>query len=147
VDQPSFYLEEYRALRGEIVFTLDHIYNSEIIAALSVVAVYLWLSRNPRDDSFRILWFIPPVLLGAAAVHILILICRLSEMAAYLRTIEEAFRLANGSPGWEHYKLARPRVDTVDRAVATIGWVSSLVGSLIYSWQQYRRRGADPLAR
>jgi hypothetical protein len=140
MDIHSFYFDQYKVLREEIMFTMGQLYSTEIYGAIAVIAVYAWLSVNSARISVRTVWYIPPLLIFVCAIHCGILSLRLSMIGGYLKEIEEVLGTDTKLIGWEHYKLAHAWVEISDRALATFAWLSAFVGSVIMSWRATRVR-------
>ena len=134
MDVHSFYFDQYKALREEIMFTIGQLYSTEMYGAIAVAAVYAWLLVNSSRISLRAVWFIPPFLIILCAIHCLMLTLRLSMIGGYLKTIEDVLATDSKIVGWEHYKLSYGWVDTSDWVLATVGWASGLVASVAISW-------------
>lgn len=143
MDAHSFYLDQYKALREEIMFTMGQVYSTEMYAAIAVIGVYAWLTVNGSRISIRAIWFFPPILIIACAIHCLVLCLRLSTIGAYLREIEKVLAADSKIVGWENYKLSHSWVDTSDYVLATVAWVSALSGSIALSWRAARMRPPD----
>jgi hypothetical protein len=140
MDKYTFYLEQYRLLREEIIFTLGQLYNTEMYAAIAASAIYLWLSIYDGRLSVRAVWLIPPVLIFASAIHCLLLVLRVSMIGEYLKDIENVF-VGNGDiHGWEHFKVSHPSVDTADFVLASCAWLSVFVASVAISWSRAKKR-------
>lgn len=138
----AFYLDQYKALREEIMFSMGQLYSTETYGAIAVAGVYAWLLVNHSRISLRAVWFIPPVLIFVCSIHCLVLSLRLSMIGGYLKGIEEVLGADTKIVGWEHYKLTHGWVETSDFILASLAWVSGLAGSIIISWWGARIRPA-----
>ena len=132
MDILPFYLEQYKMLREEIMFTIGQLYSTETYSVIVVIAVYLWLLANPSRIAIRAIWFIPPCLIVIAAVHCIFLQLRLAMMGEYLRGIEEIVLGPDTKiQGWEHYKLSHGQwVEGTDVVLASLAWVFALIVSI-----------------
>ncbi len=140
MDPPAFYLEEYKALREEIIFTINQLYATEAFVVILVLAVYGWLLLGEPRVSVRGAWLLPPLLIVICAVHGLMLALRLSMIGKYLAGIEEVFGTQGKIPGWEHYKLSHGWIDTTDYILSALGWIGAFVGSVALAWCKVRKR-------
>ncbi|MEY2482946.1 MAG: hypothetical protein QOK24_1474 [Verrucomicrobiota bacterium] len=140
MDVHSFYFDQYKALREEIMFTMGQLYSTEMYGAIAITGIYLWLFVNSSHISIRSIWLIPPFLIVACAIHCLVLSLRLSMIGGYLKELEEVLVEGNKIMGWEHYKLSRGWVDMTDYVLATVAWVFALGVSVAISWRGARTR-------
>src|SRR5580700_5299760 len=131
MDANAFYLEQYKMLREEIIFSMGQLYSTETYAAIAVVVAYVLLLLNTHRLGTRSIWFIPPLLILVSGVHCLILALRISSIGNYLMRIEEIALPQGGIlPGWEHYKLDHYAIDRIDFVLAILAWTLSFVVSL-----------------
>jgi hypothetical protein len=137
-----FYLEQYKMLRDEIMFTIGQIYSTETYTVIVVVAIYAWLFVNASRVSVRAVWFVPTCLILLSAIHCLILALRLSLLGEYLRSIEETvFGQNNNVPGWERYKLSHGQlIENTDHILSLLGWMVGFVASIALSWRGQKAR-------
>ena len=135
MDIHLFYLEQYKMLREEIMFSMGQIYSTEAYGAIAVLGMYAWLLVNTSRISTRPIWFVPPCLIFACSIHCLMLALRLSMIGEYLKGVEEAILgLETKVPGWEGYKFSHQGVEKIDFILASVAWVVALCGSIGVSW-------------
>lgn len=98
----SFLLEEYKALRAEILYLVRQSYLFEATILVGVGAIYSWLfSREPNDVN-PLVWWVPFGLTVLGALRELGVRIRLLQMSEYIRKIEPEF-LSGETAGWEHF--------------------------------------------
>jgi hypothetical protein len=139
LDTSAFYLEQYKALREEIISSIGQIYATEAFVVIVVLAVYGGLLLSESRISVSVAWFVPPVLIVACAVHCLMLALRISTIAKYLAGIEEIFGTGGKIQGWEHYKLSHGWIDKTDNVLAALGWMAMFAGSIVLLWWRTRK--------
>src|SRR5438552_586158 len=131
------HLDQYKALREEILQHLREIYRTELSCAIAVGAVYTWIMLHKQDIGVRIVWFIPPCILVACAVRCLALTLQIKAASGYLRRVEEAaFGDGTKIPGWERY-VHQGRQKLLVRIfdiVAGVVWVVAIIASVVSSW-------------
>ncbi len=104
-DTHDFDLEEFKALRQEILQKVDAISKLEVLAIGGAAAVYAWLGTRTVPTP-RLIWFIPllfPVL-GWLRAHYLGR--QVSMAGGYLEILEKRLRpvpLLGPAHGWEGY--------------------------------------------
>jgi hypothetical protein len=140
-----FYLEQYKMLRDEIMFTIGQIYSTEIYTVIAAAGIYAWLFVNASRISVRAVWFVPTCLIFVSAIHCLILALRLSLLGDYLRGIEETvFEQNNNVLGWERYKLLHGQwIEKTDYILSSLGWLIGFGASIALSWRQQKVRGPE----
>jgi hypothetical protein len=110
--QGEFHLEEYKALRGELLSRLQVIHDIQRGIAIGAVAIYAWVATQTRGDELPLLpllaaW-LPVILAVAGNRELRANSGRIHELGWYLARLEE--RLGNAGLGWEH-KLGSPAGD------------------------------------
>jgi len=97
-----FLLEEYKALRAEILYLVRQSYLFEAAILVGVGAIYSWLfSREPNGVN-PLVWWVPFGLTVLGALRELGVRLRLLQMSEYIRKIEPEF-LCGETAGWEHF--------------------------------------------
>lgn len=98
----AFLLEEYKALRAEILYLVRQSYLFEAAILVGVGAIYSWLfSRDPEHVS-ALIWWLPFGITLLAAIRELGVRLRILQLAEYIRRIEPEF-IGGENGGWEHF--------------------------------------------
>ena len=106
----DFLLEEYKALRQEILLKLEHEFKIPRYTIVGVAFVYAAaftinnLNINQEDRNLaQFIWFIPILLVACGAVFYAVYDFVLQKQGIYIREIE-AYFLADSRPeGWERW--------------------------------------------
>lgn len=135
----TFLLEEFKAMRAEILELRRDIKQTETVAGGVVLGTLAWLATN--HVPLGLIWFIPVVVPAIGAKRSSRLASSIRAMGAYIEVIE-ARLLSAGSDtsglGWEHH-LARTRKDPGPGRRSefwTLFLLLSLLGPLLLNWQQ-----------
>jgi hypothetical protein len=123
----EFYIEEYKALRGELSTLIAETRKIELAVAVAIAAVYSWLfaAKNPPGG----VWFMPCAFVLLGSLRSIALFIRIGEIARYLRAQEDRFQL----PGWETHKNHGDRAGL--SVTALVFWIAALlltVGAAVY---------------
>ena len=98
----SFLLEEYKALRAEILYLVRQSYLFEAAILVGVGAIYSWLfSRDPNNVN-PLIWWLPFGITLLGAIRELGVRLRLFQLAEYIRGVEREF-ISGETGGWEHF--------------------------------------------
>lgn len=128
----SFLLEEYKALRSEILYLVRQSYLFEAAILVGVGAVYSWLfSRDPNNVN-PIVWWVPFGITVLGAIRELGVRLRLFQLAEYIRKIEHDF-LNDETGGWEHFLFfVRKKMRNALLGISNILiWMSFIVTTLL----------------
>ncbi len=104
----TFLLEEYSALRSEILYLVRQSYLFEAAIFVGVGAIYGWLFSKDASGVNPVIWWLPFGITFLAGVRELGVRLRLLQMAEYIRQIEPKF-LGNDTDGWEHFLWSKRR--------------------------------------
>ena len=141
-DESRFDLDEFNAIRQEILLRVEATFKLEIVAVTGAAAVYAWLGTRTSGPKDSLLWFLPVVvsLLGwlraetlghqaySAGTYLLYLERRLRPRE--LEKIRET-SIEPAVHGWEGYiRLPRIRRWYIDH-VSRIFWGVFLLASLV----------------
>ena len=96
-----FLLEEYKALRAEILYLVRQSYLFEAAILVGVGAIYSWLFSREANNVNPIVWWLPFGITVLGAIRELGVRLRLFQLAEYIRKIEPNF-LSGETGGWEH---------------------------------------------
>lgn len=137
MDVQLTHLEEYKALREEIMQHIREIYRTELICAVAVGVTYTWLLLHKESILIRLIYFIPPVILLVGALRCFALIRQIKTVSEYFICIEEAaFGQDTDIPDWEHFLRDRRKnshAQLFDIVAASV-WVIAIVASIAVSW-------------
>lgn len=97
-----FLLEEYKALRAEILYLVRQSYLFEAAILVGVGAIYSWLFSREPDGVNPLVWWVPFGLTVLGSLRELGVRLRLLQMSEYIRRIEPEF-LSGETAGWEHF--------------------------------------------
>lgn len=112
--QESFLLEEYKALRQEILLKLEHEFKIHqytieytIVGVVFVYAAAFTLNNiniNQEDKSLaQLIWFVPVVLVACGASFYAVYDFVLQKQGIYIRQIEAHFLADTKPEGWERW--------------------------------------------
>lgn len=108
--QESFLLEEYKALRQEILLKLEHEFKIHQYTIVGVVFVYAAaftlnnININQEDKSLaQLIWFVPVVLVACGASFYAVYDFVLQKRGIYIRQIEAHFLADTKPEGWERW--------------------------------------------
>lgn len=98
----SFVLEEYKALREEILYLVkqSHLFEASIL--VGVGGIYSWLFSRPLNHMNPLIWWLPFGITVLGAIRELGVRIRLFQLTEYIRRIEAEF-LSDEVGGWEHF--------------------------------------------
>ena len=128
----SFLLEEYKALRAEILHLVRQSYLFEAAILVGVGAIYSWLfSREPNSVN-ALVWWLPFGITVLGAIRELGVRLRLFQLAEYIRKIEPEF-LSGEIGGWEHFLFSvRKKMRNTLLGISNILiWTAFVVTTLI----------------
>ena len=100
--EKSFLLEEYKALRAEILYLVRQSYLFEAAILVGVGAIYSWLFSRAASSVNPIIWWLPFGITVLGAIRELGVRVRLLQLAEYIRKVEPEF-VQGEAGGWEHY--------------------------------------------
>jgi len=102
-DQAGFAVEEFNALRTEILATVKAIENLEKTVGGACAAIYLWLLNKDKAHS-ELAWLVPVAICLLGGVRALALSHRFSAYSTYVKKIEQFMYGGEGKlQGWEHF--------------------------------------------
>jgi hypothetical protein len=144
----DFHLEEYRALRAEVLDRIKACHDLEPIAAGAAAAVYAWVGSTQTTLRPTSLILLLPILFAAfGGLRSWFLLCQITALGKYLTEIESRY-IGEDDPliGWEKYRKTKANVGQ-DFAVQF--WWGFLVISLALSVAFYLTlyKGGAPSAR
>lgn len=127
----AYHLEEYKAVREEIMFHLREIEQLSRVALVAVAAIYVWIlsSFEPERGMERIavaIWWLPSIVIAVSWKKTEDMIRRVRTLADYLEKFQEIFadpRLG----GWETYARGEAKIVRRNRAG---DWTGRVVWSL-----------------
>ena len=130
----DFYIEEYKALRAEILSKLEAISRTEALVGAGVAAMYAWLATRAFAD--RIAWAAPSVLVVLGAARAETLGRQVTILGQYVWELERALvTAADPKPtveGWEHYRSSKHVKSRFFDAAARAFWVVAFLGTLAF---------------
>jgi hypothetical protein len=106
----AFLLEEYKALRQEMLLKLQHEFDIHKNTTIAVAFVYTvaftidHFSINVEDKEIaRLIWYLPPLIVLIGAVFYTVYDFVVQKLGMYISSVENQF-LADSKPqGWERY--------------------------------------------
>ena len=107
-----YHLEEYKAVRAEIMFYLREIEQLSRVALVAVAAIYVWIltSFEPEQDLERLavaIWWLPSVVIAVSWKKTEDMIRRIRTLADYLVRMQARFADASWAVG-KRSPAARP---------------------------------------
>ena len=132
-----YHLEEYKAVRAEIMFYLREIEQLSRVALVAVAAIYVWIltSFEPEADLERLavaIWWLPSVVIAVSWKKTEDMIRRIRTLADYLVRVQARFADAELG-GWETFARGEARITRRNRAgdwTSRLVWAVSLIASL-----------------
>lgn len=125
-------MEEYKALREEIITRLKHARTLETGAVLAIGVVYAWLAKTPSTAIDPIGWWVPVLFPLFGLYRHYVITQRSMEIAEYIRSIEEA-TWTDSPRGWETF-LAQKRNTMKGISISlwpVIFWITLLIVTVI----------------
>jgi len=134
-NERSFDLEEFRALRQEILHKVEANARLEVFAVTGAAAIYAWLTTSGTSLE-RLVWYIPVLLPVLGFLRAVRLGKQMVIAGDYLRLLETRIRpteIERGIHGWEGY-VHQPEVwrKFKDRA-GVFFWVSFIALAAVLS--------------
>jgi hypothetical protein len=133
--EESFDVEEFRALRQEILHKVDANARLEVFAVTGAAAIYAWLTTTGTPIG-RVIWYVPVLLPVLGFLRAVKLGKQMTIAGDYLRLLETRRRpteIGRGIHGWEGY-VHQPEVwrKFKDRA-GLFFWISFIALTAILS--------------
>ncbi len=126
--EKAFLLEEYKALRAEIIYLVKQSYLFEAAILVGIGAIYSWLFSKEPNIVNPIIWWLPFVITVLGAIRELGVRFRLFQLAEYIRKVEQEF-LAGKVGGWENslFSLRKKMKNTILGLANILIWMTFVV--------------------
>jgi hypothetical protein len=125
-DQKEFLIREYDRLTVEIADALKETQRLERISLIGSALILTWALSQPGLSGFRLIMWIPFVLVILGALRSLGLLNQMRSIGKYIRRVEKLHALPDGH-GWENSGLNEPL-----RVIAgIIFWIVLITGSIL----------------
>lgn len=127
----KFLLQEFEALREEMMECIKESRSLERNALLASGAIWAWAIANKTQAVYQPLLLVPPLIAMLSALRAWSLWKHLDHLSNYIQQVEAALSVP-GNLGWERVFFAS--TDCSKRVTAIVFWVLLVAATVIAAW-------------
>lgn len=127
----KFLLQEFEALREELMECIKESRSLERNALLASGAIWAWAIANKTQAVYQPLLLVPPLIAMLSALRAWSLWKHLDHLSNYIQQVEAALSVP-GNLGWERVFFAS--TDCSKRVTAIVFWVLLVAATVIAAW-------------
>ncbi len=135
----TFQIEEYKALRAEILFLVRQSYIFEATVFVGLGAIYSWLFSNTTKSINEVAWWLS---FGIAILGIIReagIRIRLLQLSSYITKLEDTFVTVSVG-GWENHlnAIRRSPLSIILGISSILIWVSTVLVTFLIAFGIFR---------